>query len=376
VIVQNPDAAPPGTAWLVDSVPLVSIGTQYGSEDYQFTGISAVVLMPDGRYAVADGSNTVRFFDRAGRFVSRSGRDGEGPGEFRHIGLMSLFGKDSLFVWDFPLRRMSILTAAGRFVRSAAVPELPGFLVPVGVFGDGTVLGEYSPPLDLRTVRPGIVRGEVLYLRFDWRSGKMDTVASLEPATSYVSGEGHLTVVVVPFAANPVAVAAGNDAYLGAATTFEVRRYRGLRGLDRVVRLDRRPVPLTRSLIASFTDRLAAKAQGDGAKVLIRERYADLPYPQALPSYRAMLVDALRDLWVEVYTADPDAPPQWMVFDSLGHLAGQVGFPERFSPYVIDSDRVVGVATDTVGVERVEELKLSRGQYDSGHDGDGITQRR
>lgn len=360
-VVENADVAPPGGLWTVDSVPVTSIGTENGPEEYQFTGISAVVETPGGGCAVADGSNSIRFFDGAGKLLARVGRDGDGPGEYRHISLMGAFAGDSLLVWDFPARRLSILAPGGRYVRSAAGPDLPGFFFPRGVFADGSVLGEYTPPLEGGPVRSGLLHGAALYLRFDWRNGKSDTLARIELASSYVRDEGHPTILSIPFAANPVAAVAGEAFYLGTGARFEAGRYEETGRLAQIVRLKRQPAPLTRALIADLVEKLARRAPTEGARILVRQRYADIPYPRTLPAYQAMLVGALGDLWVEAYRAEGSAPSEWIVLDSSGRLTGEVRLPPAFDPWAVYSDRILGVTTDSAGVERVEALRLLRG---------------
>jgi hypothetical protein len=91
-IVQNasPDAAPLYSV----SGPVLEIGRVAGGEEYELYDVNGVARLSDGRIAVATGGTEIRWFDAEGRFRSRSGGDGAGPGEFRRIRYMrSLAGR-------------------------------------------------------------------------------------------------------------------------------------------------------------------------------------------------------------------------------------------------------------------------------------------
>lgn len=102
--------------WLLDSVPFFALsGT--GSA-YEFAGVADATVLPDKRLVVLDeGSHQVRFFDRTGEFLHAIGRAGKGPGDFERLTNVSVFRGDSVLVFDYWLRRWTILDGTGALSR-------------------------------------------------------------------------------------------------------------------------------------------------------------------------------------------------------------------------------------------------------------------
>jgi len=356
---QNRDAGGNGgRPWRLDSTPLLSIGSEEGPEAYRFDGISGVARLPGGRLAVADRSQTIRFFDSTGKLLKTTGREGDGPGEFRHISLLASFGTDSLLAWDFPQRRATILADSGALIRTTEAPSATGFFFPAGAFADGAMVGLASPPVDMKAVRPGPLTSEDLFLRLDWRTGDVDTLARATIGGSYVRPD-EATIVSIPFAAEPVAAVAGSALYLCLGATYEIRKISEGGALQEIIRLDRAPRPLTKETIAANIEQMTAS--GDARRQeQIRRRYSDLPYPEALPACGSMIVDSEGNIWLGHYAIADGDPVAWTVFDPQGHVIGDMATPAAFEVLGIDSASMVGVASDSLGVERVQVLRLRK----------------
>ena len=123
-IVEN--ARPPDGSrlgWLVDSVPLVSIGTLEGDEAYLLHQVRGALTLPDGRIVVANrGSHELRVFDASGVHLGTWGGQGEGPGEFNSLVQVSNWPGDSLIAWYSQSDRR------GRGGTVACVPGAPSRL--------------------------------------------------------------------------------------------------------------------------------------------------------------------------------------------------------------------------------------------------------
>ena len=86
------------------------------------------------------------------------------------------------------------------------------------------------------------------------------------------------------------------------------------------------------------------------------------------PSWRAsrrsarFSSDALGHLWVREYDLpDADRPaPLWTVFDPDGHALGFVETPAGLSVLEIGADYILGLATDEIGIERIQVCALER----------------
>jgi hypothetical protein len=72
------------------------------------------------------------------------------------------------------------------------------------------------------------------------------------------------------------------------------------------------------------------------------------------------MVVADGDLWVADYRRPSDTQPRWTVFDSTGQMLGAVAMPERFTPYDIGADYVLGTWRDELDVEHVQLYALEK----------------
>ena len=81
--------------------------------------IVSAVQLTSGIFVVADNINRqLHFYGAGGRFVRSVGAPGDGPGEFRAIRWIGECGRDSVYVLDTTLQRMSVFAPDGKFVRS------------------------------------------------------------------------------------------------------------------------------------------------------------------------------------------------------------------------------------------------------------------
>ena len=100
--------------------PLWSIRAD--DEKALITHAGVAVLSGSDVFVYDEDAGRVVRIDRTGKVVQRIGAKGSGPGEFRAVQWMGLGASDSLYVWDSSLRRLSIFSAAGKFVRAES-PE-------------------------------------------------------------------------------------------------------------------------------------------------------------------------------------------------------------------------------------------------------------
>ena len=129
----------PGDGWTVDDDPLLEIGTVNGAPEYQFAEVVAAVRLSTGHIVVADrGASELRGYDAEGRFLWRTGRVGEGPGEFGSLDFVGTMAGDSLVTFDNSLLRVQVLARTVAW-RGPSPPRCPS---PAG-----------SPPDRFRTRR-------------------------------------------------------------------------------------------------------------------------------------------------------------------------------------------------------------------------------
>lgn len=128
--------------------------TRIGSLDREsdaFARVSFVALRAGGFVVVADDQmRFISLFDPAGRLVARTGRQGQGPGEYESPWLVAVARGDSVLVWDMGLSRVSVLAPDLHYVRSFGVPpswvinslrELPSGRLLIAAFDGGSKQG-------------------------------------------------------------------------------------------------------------------------------------------------------------------------------------------------------------------------------------------
>ena len=172
-------------AWRLDPKPYIDIGSADADSAYEFLRIMGIVRLRDGRIAVGNsGTSTIRFFDSTGKFLSSSGRRGNGPGEFRQIlGLNAIVG-DTLHVTDNA--GIVFVAANGRYVRNGARRGVGHdgraiYIYPGGVFPDGSHLGMDNSVLNVRSDRTGRWTDSSTMFRVSTDGEHLDSIGVLDP---------------------------------------------------------------------------------------------------------------------------------------------------------------------------------------------------
>lgn len=351
-----------GHGWQLSESPTLDIGELDGDEAYQFFRVAGVLRLADGRIVVANsGTGELRFFDASGSFLSASGRKGSGPGEFQDILWIERSTADSLIVYDYRLRRISVLDPAGHFVRSFDlhfIDQLGGFPTLVAPFLDGSLLLALEQ-FFVGETQPGVRRDTALYVRCDLEGALLDTLGRYPGAESYSiqEGDGGLGGGL-PFGHVSQSTVYGAGYYFGASDSYEIGRYTIDGTLQRLIRLKQRNLGVTPQDIELFTQRSLARARDDRRRQIRQRLYASMPWPDVMPAYDEFMTDADGNLWVAEYRRPGDDQPRWNVFAPDGTMLGVVETPPRFRVFQIGSDFVLGRWLDESDVERVRLYEL------------------
>lgn len=365
VIAVNTVAPPEPGPWRLSADPMLQIGAVTGEEAYLFARVRGVVRLSDGRIAVADNrAPDLRIFDADGRWVRTLGRKGGGPGEFQSPSILGVLPGDTIVVVDGSLRRISLFHPDAGFIRSAtAGDDVPGYLLAVGMFASGAVVDE-------RTVFPdnpaeGYGRRPVEY-RVIGLDGALVSDLGRFPGYEAVMAsqeDGGYTQVITgaaPFGKSPVAAVRGDRFYCGAQDAWEIRVLRPDGSLERVIRWNREPAPVTDAQVAAFIENKLSNLPDGNLTRRYRKLYRDAPIPERHPAYGSLFVDRLGWLWVEETRLSEDAPHRWTIFDPEGRVTAAVDLPARFRLEDVGADYVLGRWADDLGVNYVRMYALSR----------------
>jgi hypothetical protein len=349
------------TQWRVAEDPQLEIGVLQGDSAYQFDQIAGAVRLADGRIVVADGaSSQIRTFDTHGRLLSVTGRRGGGPGEFEIIASLGAAGGDTVWVYDFSLRRVSFFTATGDLVGVASLGHEPPTLGTVGRLDDGSfVLAQlWGASRTAETTTLGLRRDPVVYARFSSRGELIDTIGQFPGLEINVTEENGRNVMgSALFGRSSSHATLGQSIFVGDQVDFEIGRYSAsgeLRGLIRLPTADLRISP--QELEALKERQVEAAPSHQRAS---RRAYLDaVDVPETRPAYQNLLPDALGNLWASEYARPPDVPAAWTVVDPQGRWLGTVTVPPRFRPYQIGDSWILGVVQDELDVERLRLYEL------------------
>ena len=312
-IVENP-RPPDGSrlGWRIGPRPLVSIGGPRAEGPARFNDATDATILRDGRIVVADRSTSeLRVFDRSGTHVATWGGQGWRPGQFTDLYRLEPFRGDSIVAWSRRNGRLSVLDSQGNFGRI------------------------------LRLYRDGAQFHFQRYL--------------LEPI---------LREPTVIFGRRLVVGRWGNLLVVSATDRYELRAFAADGTLARVVRRDHGPRAPTPAEVDAYVEARVAQAPAETAeeRVELRRHYQSVPVADHLPTFAAVMADALDHLWVKEYEVpgEDSNAPLWTVFDAEGRALGFVETPAGLEIQEIGTDYLLGRVEDEFGVDFVQVWALER----------------
>lgn len=368
-IVENPAEAGDSLAWRIASLPELDVGGGATPSDQLFQALSATRL-PDGRVVVANaGTHELRFYAPDGRHLLSAGREGDGPGEFRHLGWVGLLSGDTLAAWDAVQGRLSVFDSRGRFVRAFTSTGLPGIFPQLhGAFADGSVVLATGMDLARLPAAGQVWRDTAAYVRVGHAGERLGDLGRFPGTEQFAAlppgGRGTFIVNTRPFARRTVTAVRGGRLYVGTGDRYEVAVYDASGRLARLVRKEHRPLAITSKDREDYRASIVTLG-GPGGEESRREQERMLeaaPYPDRMPPYTGLRVDAEGNLWVEeaVRPGERSAGVPWSVFDSEGRLLGSLRFPPALYVLEIGRDYVLGRARDESDAEHLRLYRLER----------------
>lgn len=351
--------------WTLDTIPTIDLGREDDPHE-QFSDLVIPLRLGNGQIVVATGGTSeLRFFDKSGNWLRSVGRSGQGPGEFESLGWLGLSPGDSLKTYDWSLRRLSVFSPTGEFVRSCllASPGPARGSVPRASLPGGAVLVS-TTPFVMPGAASGVIRDTAPLLIYGETGAPIDSFGDFPGSEALIEGtERSVTVMRYPFGkALVVAVSERHDAiYLGSEERPEVSQWTTDGRLLRIVRWQAPAIPVTDKDKEAYLQELkesAGTAQGGPESGVVQMlRKASLPAHK--PAYAGVVSGARGTLWVQTYT-EPDRtrPVPYQVFDSTGQWLGELILPPRFTATQIGEDFMLGVWKDEDDVEHVRSYRL------------------
>lgn len=347
--------------WSMSTQPVLHIGDD-ASPNYQFNRIRHLIRLSDGRVLATTGAD-IRFFDASGKYVSKAGGQGRGPGEFQYISSVLVMPGDSLMVLN--LRSVVVLTPDGKFVRQSQLDFQPlgtaewfaedKFLLP-----NGNILAPQYSRVGANTSSPALHRPPLRYSILDLATGTV-TPLHYGGGLAQQSLNGSRMTVVMPFTPHEQQAVGLDRVYVGDndSTTIHAFTLDG-KPVGKFVVADK-AVPVTPADLEAEKQRQLEWATMNRQSVeTFEQRWSLTPKPTRHPYWGTALVDRIGALWVSGPPRAGDTPVTWTSFDRNGKRLASITMPARFTPEDIGSDYVLGVQRDEDGVETIAMYSLRR----------------
>ncbi len=351
--------APVQAQWSMAPQPSLKIGSEVGP-DYQFNRIDHLRRLSDGRIVVTTGPD-IRFFDASGKYLSKAGGRGRGPGEFQYISSFIVIPGDTLMTMN--VRTIIWLDAEGKFVRQVQPDFQP--LSSGDWFTEGSVLLPNSNLLAPQMSREqGSARNATLHRPkvqvsiLDLRTARATPLhVGGGIAQQYVNGRP----LVMPFTPHEQYAVGADRVYVGDNDSTMIHAF-DLTGIPLgTISVADKPVLVSAAELEAYKQREMEWAVPTRmTKQEFELSWSAGPKPTRHPYWGTALVDATGVLWISAPPRSGDAPIAWTAFDPSGRRSGAITMPARFTPKDIGSDYVLGVQKDEDGVESIALYALRR----------------
>lgn len=364
-IVEHPlPGSATGPTWRLADTPLLDLGGLEGPDATQFFEIGDGTLLPDGGFVLAGfGSHDLRRFGPDGRHLWTAGREGDGPGEFEGLTSVTAGPGDTLFAYDFRQRRVSRWAPDGTFLDSRPLEgvEGAGFPFVERLLPDGRAVYTWRtfgvdglPPegeirrdtIEVRVAVPG--RGEAM------RIGRFPGPEMLIMRQSETAQGVRLVSGSPPFARSTHVAATPAAVWVGDGAQPVVRRFGYDGALEVLVRLPLAARPVDPAMVRAGLEAQLERAEDQEERDLARQRWEDLPLPDALPFFEALETDADGNLWVRAFQAPNEKSRTWLVLSPDGTWLGSLAMPDRYGPLAIGRNALLARYADELDVEHVQ----------------------
>lgn len=340
--------------------PLIDLGAVDGPSEYLFSWVGGVALLDDGRLAIADRSNRIRFYESDGSYFGSFGREGDGPGEFR--GIRGMWPRDdgALVVLDGEQWRLTVVS--GGSLESSHPIRPPGMNTPqaAGMLSDGSIV---IREMIFDIPESGFEPLPVIARRVTLDGATPDTVLEGEgPRFGPMTWSDGGSMVTTPLFESGLVIAAAGDRIVTADCREPEFRELGPApeaGPRRIVRWDGGDRTVRPGDVAAY--RQAELAEVETAEDRRRtEEYMDVrPANDRFPACADLFTPDSREVWVRSYWYLPDHAADWRVFRD-GRFLGTFRLPATSRLMAVRGDRLATVELDELEVEHVRVYGLPR----------------
>ena len=356
IVEHSPGAEP--ARWQLGE-PTLALGSMDAGGPAELYQPLHALRLEDGRVVVANqGTEELRFFGSGGEHLRTVGGTGGGPGEFEGMWGLGRAPGDSLAVWDWNAKRLSLYDDQGNFGRVVTPSGDVGGFVPrfLGTLPERSfsILKGFDPATVFAT-GGGVRQDSVILLRLSLDDGAIiDSVGPFPGAEQFVSmGDGSFWMRSLLLGKQEHVVVGGDRIFVGDDRTGTIRMYSPDGTLRRVIRLGGEPRPVRDEDVRAYREQsLEGTAEDELPEQ--RRRLEETPVAETLPAFADLFADRLGRLWVERFDGQYDQPDTWSVLGPDGLPQAQVTMPTRMRPLDAGEDYVLAYTQDELDIERIQ----------------------
>lgn len=322
----NIDQAAADIVGVFDPKPSVVLQEQSGQEFVEV--VDGLIL--DSSIVIADrGTGYLHVYDRQGHYLKALGGKGKGPGEFQSIEWIDQ-GKNSIWLYDRELKRLSEFSLRGRFLRNVSVTAVDGFSysAPIAMTDGGQLLvaGFISPNRSRTDI---VFRDSIVALFFDIESGAYSALASFKSNEVFSRPFGKIGTqsAVMPFGHQAAALAVASSVAIVESEFPHVRFVNTTRSDTVFLPIDSGGrSKITAQDIAAVRKRFT---QGEARELPASEFFDAMPVPSRMGYFGStdqrllFLATSGGDgrLWVRLAETPRSQQAVWIVIDSAKELS-------------------------------------------------------
>ena len=345
---------------LVTLTELFRIGDESGSDSVYFGSIWAIAVNSAGQIFVADNqAPSVLVFSDAGQLLERIGSRGEGPGEFSEVERVTVGARDTVFVWDGEMDRVSVFSPEGYdFVRSVRIQRTNDGLAPTTLLGvvNSNYVFVYSRPFGFTAA--GIYeRPDSMSVALVGEDGHVVGQLVSVPADADIHAtfipSGGIAIREIPFGWESfIRLGPNNHVYSGHNGSINIAVTNLSGHLEGSVSRSHQPALVTRADIE--TELAGIKFDSNRE----RQELVDA-VPRSKPAYETFRVDDSGRVWLKTLN-DRDLSAIWSILLGTGAVAGRAVLPAHVNLRVIKSDKAYAIGRDNTGADIiiVYEIKM------------------
>lgn len=352
-------ASPAEAQWRLGPPTLV-VGEDTGA---LFGSVAGVFVRDDRIYVTDEQAQRIHAFNAmTGQIVASAGRRGKGPGDFELVGWVGDCGRDSVFVADDVLNRVTVFSLDLEFARTisldGAILEGVRCVGPNGFVGIDRI---ESPIVAIDELPEESHRDDFDLVLFAPDGSVRRTIGRFPGIERvYVARPDGFGYSIVPLAWGlwPKLDTSPRGFVLGTGDAWSLTRFDAEGNVRDTLAVDESRIAVSRFHVDEYSRRAAARARDPNGT---RRYYAEYPFPSHFPAYRDVRVSEDDFTWVMQFTAPyPEPRNHWKVFGPDGALAATADLPLGFVLKWVGETRVAGVAFDEMDTQRVELRPILR----------------